>query len=75
MQTNNSRTTAIITGLIGTLLMSTFVIGLVKSIAQGFAGFKGALPVIVIVAFVLCLAIYNYYEDCIRPTRIRNAKK
>ena len=48
--------------------MATFVIGLAKSIADGFAGFKGALPFLLIVAFVMCLAIYNFYEQCIRKS-------
>ncbi|NND91308.1 MAG: hypothetical protein HKN42_10625 [Granulosicoccus sp.] len=64
-----SRTTSIITGVAGVSIMATFVIGLAKSIADGFAGFDGALPFIVIVAFVLSLAIYNFYEQCIRDTK------
>ena len=68
MNTQVSRTTAIVTGLIGVSLMATFVIGLAKSIAEGFAGFDGALPFLIIVAFVLCLAIYNFYEQCIRKS-------
>ena len=69
MNTQLSRTTLIVTGLIGVSLMATFVIGLAKSIADGFAGFEGALPFLLIVAFVLCLAIYNFYEQCIRRRR------
>ncbi len=72
MNTQLSRKTAIITGLVGVSLMATFVVGLAKSIAEGFAGFDGALPFILIVAFVLCLAIYNFYEQCIR--RSKNGK-
>ena len=69
MNTQLSRTTSIVTGLIGVSLMATFVIGLAKSIADGFAGFKGALPFLLIVAFVLCLAICNFYEQCIRKNK------
>lgn len=72
MNTQVSRTTALVTGLIGVSLMATFVIGLAKSIAEGFAGFDGALPFLLIVAFVLCLAIYNFYEQCVRKNK--NAK-
>lgn len=62
----NSRRVTIITGLIGTLLVSVFVVGLAQSIASGFAGFDGALPFIIIIAFVLCLVIYDFYDQCIR---------
>lgn len=62
----NSRAITIITGLIGTALLMTFVIGLAKSIAQGFAGFEGALPFIIIVGFVLCLVIYDFFDQCVR---------
>ena len=62
----NSRRVTIITGLIGTLLVSVFVIGLALSIANGFAGFDGALPFILIIAFVLCLVLYDFYDQCIR---------
>ncbi|MBO6755167.1 MAG: hypothetical protein JJ902_02495 [Roseibium sp.] len=57
--------TKIIVGLLGTLLMSVFVVGLAHSIATGFAGFWGGLPFIVIVVFVLAMAFYDYYEECI----------
>lgn len=66
MRTHNSRTTAIITGLAGTALMTTFIVGLVKSIALGFAGFKGALPVIIISAFVILLAVIDFYQQCVK---------
>lgn len=65
----NSRRVNIITGFIGAALVSIFVIGLAHSIAVGFAGFEGALPFIVIVAFVLCLVIYDFYDQCIRNHR------
>ena len=57
--------TKVIVGLIGTLLVSTFVIGLAHSISTGFAGFWGGLPFWVITIFVLTLAVYDFYEECI----------
>ena len=60
-----TRMMTIIVGLIGTLLMSVFVIGLAHSISTGFAGFWGGLPFWVIVIFVLCLAIYDFWEECV----------
>lgn len=65
----NSRPVTIITGLIGTALLMTFIIGLAQSIAKGFAGFEGALPFIIIVTFVLALVIYDFFDQCIRNHR------
>lgn len=66
MKPTASRPVRIVTGLIGILLMATFVIGLSHSISTGFAGFKGGLPFAVIVAFVLILVVYDYYDECVR---------
>jgi len=60
------RMTNIITGLIGLVLVGTFVVGLSHSISTGFAGFKGGLPFMLIVIFVLAMAIYNFWEDAVR---------
>lgn len=60
-----TRMMTIIVGLIGTLLMAVFVLGLAHSISTGFAGFWGGLPFWVIVLFVLSLAIYDFWEECI----------
>jgi len=65
----NSRTVNIVTGFIGAALLIVFVVGLAHSIATGFAGFDGALPFIVIVGFVLCLVLYDFYDQCIRNHR------
>ena len=61
-----SRRVNIITGLIGLAIFATFTVGLSKSISSGFAGFKGGLPFAIIVAFVLILAAYDFYDSCIR---------
>lgn len=61
-----SRTTKIITGLIGLGLMATFVLGLSQSISTGFAGFWGGFPFMCIAIFVIALALYNFWEDAIR---------
>lgn len=65
----NSRIVNMINGFIGASLLIVFVVGLAQSIAKGFAGFDGALPFIIIVAFVLCLVIYDFYDQCIRNHR------
>lgn len=65
----NSRLVNIINGFIGTSLLMIFIIGLAQSIANGFAGFDGALPFIVIVAFVLSLVLYDFYDQCLRKRK------
>jgi sterol desaturase/sphingolipid hydroxylase (fatty acid hydroxylase superfamily) len=53
-------------GLIGIALLATFTLGLAHSIATGFAGFFGGLPVFVIVLLVLAMAVYDYWDECWR---------
>lgn len=52
-----------ITATIGLGLMIIFVVGLSYSISTGFAGFWGGLPFALIAAFVILLALYNYWEE------------
>lgn len=61
-----SRPTKIVAGAIGTGLLLTFVIGLSYSISTGFAGFWGGFPFVVIITFVLSMAVYDFYDECIR---------
>ena len=58
--------TRIIVGLLGTLLMTVFIVGLAHSISTGFAGFWGGLPFTVIVVIVLAMAFYDFWEECVR---------
>ena len=55
-----------ITGLIATILVATFVLGLAHSISSGFAGFWGGFPFWVICLSVLTLVVYDYWTSCIR---------
>lgn len=64
-----SRRVNIITGLIAFLILATFVVGLAKSIIDGFAGFEGGFPFAIIVAFVLSLAAYDFYDTAIRKNK------
>ena len=64
-----SRPVKILVALIGTALMMTFVIGLSHSISTGFAGFWGGFPFMVIAAFVICLALYDLYEEAIKKDK------
>ena len=62
----NDKSLRRINGLIGFALVATFTVGLAHSIATGFAGFLGGLPVIIIVLMVLVMALYDYWNDCWR---------
>lgn len=59
------RNSKILLGLIGTALVSVFVIGLAYSISTGFAGFWGGFPFWIIVIFVLSLAVTDYVQECV----------
>lgn len=61
-----SYTVKIIVGLIGTALLCIFVGELSHSISSGFAGFWGGFPFMVIVIIVCAMAIFDFYEECIR---------
>lgn len=61
-----SRLVTIIVAAIGTALMMTFVIGLSHSISTGFAGFKGGLPFMVIAGIVICMALYDFWEEALK---------
>jgi hypothetical protein len=56
-----------ISGLIGTALVATFVLGLAESITSGFAGFLGGLPFWVISVSILALVVYDFWDSCLRP--------
>ena len=59
----------IVTGLVGFLLLASFVLGLSHSISTGFAGFWGGLPFMVITLVVLALVAYDYWDQCLRRRR------
>ncbi len=61
-----SRTVKIIVGLAATALLVLFIVGLAISISNGFAGFWGGLPFWVIIIFVLSLAVYDFWDECVR---------
>ncbi len=56
----------IITGLFGLIVFVVFVTGLSHSISTGFAGFWGGLPFVFIIAFILPMAAYDYWDECVR---------
>ena len=53
-------------GLIGTILVAAFVLGLAESISSGAAGFWGGFPFWVICFAVLALVVYDYWDTCLR---------
>jgi len=53
-------------GLIGTLMIAVFVLGLAQSISAGAAGFWGGLPFWIICIAVLALVVYDYWDTCLR---------
>ena len=59
----------IVTGLVGLVLLASFVLGLSHSISTGFAGFWGGLPFMIITIGVLVLVAYDYWDQCLRRTR------
>ena len=61
-----SSATKIIVGLIATAMMITFIVGLAHSISTGFAGFLGGLPFWIISVAVLLMAVYDFWEECVR---------
>ena len=63
-----SNMTRLIVALIGTAMMSIFIIGLAQSISSGFAGFWGGLPFWVISITVLAMAIYDFWDECLRKS-------
>ena len=65
----NSPVVPIVTGLIGFVLLASFVLGLSHSISTGFAGFWGGLPFTVITVTVLVLVAYDYWDQCWRGKR------
>jgi hypothetical protein len=56
----------LIVGFIGTALLCLFIGGLSQSISSGFAGFTGGAPFMIIGIVVCAMAIYDFYEECIR---------
>lgn len=62
----NSRIVEMVTGFIGFAILAVFILGLTHSISTGFAGFWGGLPFALIAIFVLVLAGYDFWDECLR---------
>ena len=55
-----------ISGLLGSFIVTIFVLGLAESISSGAAGFWGGLPFWVICISVMPLVYYDFWDSCIR---------
>ncbi len=56
-------------GLIGVILVASFVLGLAESISSGAAGFWGGFPFWVICFSVLVLVVYDFWDTCLRKKK------
>lgn len=63
-----------ISGLIGSLLIAVFVLGLAASISSGAAGFWGGLPFWIICLSVLPLVFFDYWNTCFRKRNNGNGQ-
>ena len=59
----------LVSGLLASLTMAAFIVGLAYSISSGFAGFWGGLPFWVIIIVVLSMVFYDFWDECVRKNR------
>lgn len=64
-----SNGTKLIVAIIGTALMVTFIVGIAYSISTGFAGFWGGLPFWIISLSVMSMALYDFWDECLRSKK------
>ena len=55
-----------ISGIVGALILTVFILGLAESISSGLAGFWGGLPFWVISIFSLALVWYDFWDSSLR---------
>ena len=55
-----------ISGVIGSVMIAIFVLGLAESISSGAAGFWGGLPFWIICIAILGLVGYDLWNSCFR---------
>jgi len=58
-----------ISGLLGSFIVTIFVLGLAESISSGAAGFWGGLPFWIICLSVLPLIFYDFWDSCFRKKK------
>ena len=65
----NAKTVKLMAGLIASVTLAVFVVGLAYSISTGAAGFWGGLPFWVITISVLAMIFYDFWDECIRKNK------
>lgn len=68
-----SKRVSMVTGLIASVGVISFITGLAWSISTGFAGFWGGLPFWIISIFVLSMVVYDYWDSCLRNKKNNGA--
>ena len=58
-----------ISGLLGSFIVTIFVLGLAESISSGAAGFWGGFPFWIICISVLPLVFYDFWDSCLRKKK------
>ena len=58
-----------ISELLGSFIVTIFVLGLAESISSGAAGFWGGLPFWIICLSVLPLIFYDFWDSCFRKKK------
>jgi hypothetical protein len=57
-------------GFIGVVMVTVFVLGIAYSISKGAAGFWGGLPFWCISVPIIGIAIYDYWDTCLRKNSV-----
>ncbi len=65
----NAKTVKLMAGLIASLGLAAFILGLAYSISSGAAGFWGGLPFWVISISVLAMVFYDFWDECINKNK------
>jgi len=58
-----------VAGLIASVALAAFILGLAYSISTGFAGFWGGLPFWIISVSVLAMVFYDFWDEGIRKNQ------
>jgi len=65
----NAKYVKLAAGLVASVTLAAFVVGLAYSISNGAAGFWGGLPFWVITIGVLALVFYDFWDECISKNK------
>jgi len=65
----NAKIVKLMAGLIASVTLATFVLGLAYSISTGAAGFWGGLPFWIITLSVLAMVFYDFWDQCVTKNK------